>query len=116
MQTIRDLVRSWSLELVEGEQLYLREGQLSGTNVQRFSDLRSAWNDPKVKAIFCARGGYGSMRFLHLAETELNTQRSKWLVGFSDISSLEFYLYNKGIASIHGPMAFHEAAANAQEN
>ena len=115
MQPFQDLVKRWNLELVEGEHLYLREGQFSGTDVQRFADLRQAWNDPGIKAIFCARGGYGSMRFLHLAETELDIRKAKWLVGFSDISSMQFYLYNKGIPSIHGPMAFNAGATHAQK-
>ena len=115
MQPFRELMQAWGLELVEGKHLYLREGQFSGSDVQRFADLREAWNDASVKAVFCARGGYGSMRFLHLAETELDTRKSKWLVGFSDISSLQFYLHNKGIPSIHGPMAFNAAATHGQK-
>jgi muramoyltetrapeptide carboxypeptidase len=79
--------------------------KFSGTDAQRLDDLQSAINNPKVKAILCARGGYGSMRILDKIEWKAFDKSSKFLIGFSDITAIHQSLYLKGIASVHGIMA-----------
>lgn len=79
-------------------------GSYSGTPAERLSDLRAALLDPEVKAILCARGGYGVVHLLdELNRLPLN-DNPKWIIGFSDISALHALMASKGIASIHSSM------------
>ena len=75
-------------------------GYLAGTDAQRRQALKTAWNDPECRAIFCVRGGYGCMRLLE--NWHWTTTDPKWLVGFSDITALLWSLTVAGIPSIHG--------------
>lgn len=79
-------------------------GSYGGYDANRFSDLRQAILDPEVKAIFCARGGYGVVHILEALDTLPIAENPKWLIGFSDISALHALWNKHGVASIHGPM------------
>jgi len=79
--------------------LFERHRYLAGPDSRRLQELRSALGDPRVKAIFCARGGYGTMRLIpHLAPLVA----AKPLIGFSDITALHLWLQQQGTVSIHG--------------
>ena len=107
MSAFRQWCADKALILQEGKNLYGKNHQFSGTAEERAQDLREAWTNPEIKAIFCARGGYGSVQLLdHLQNLDW-TANPKWLVGFSDITTLHLHLNNLGIPSIHGPMAIH---------
>lgn len=81
------------------------EGYLAGTDAQRNEALIQAWNDPNSQGILCARGGYGTTRLLESWTSHSPfTQSSKWIVGFSDITGLLWYLATLGISGIHGPL------------
>jgi len=95
------------LTLLEGKHLYGRKHQFSGTAEERAADLREAWLNPTVKAIFCARGGYGSVHLLEWLEDLDWLNHPKWLIGFSDITTLHLHLNNLGMATLHAPMAIH---------
>jgi muramoyltetrapeptide carboxypeptidase len=95
------------LILHEGQHLYGRYNQFSGTAEERASDLREAWQNPEIKAIFCARGGYGCVQMLELLEDVDWKSQFKWLIGFSDITTLHLHLNKLGIPTLHGPMAIH---------
>lgn len=74
----------------------------------RVVDFLDAWRDTEIKAILCARGGYGSVQLVSEIHTFLNENPElppKWLVGFSDITVFHALLTHLGIESIHGPMA-----------
>ena len=96
-----------SLILHEGRHLYGRHHQYSGTAEERAADLRDAWLNPDIKAVFCARGGYGCVQLLDLLADVDWTANPKWLVGFSDITTLHLHLNKLGIPTLHGPMAIH---------
>lgn len=100
----RVLRRDWQLNVVEGAHLQASIGAFAGTDAQRLADLQEAINDPSVRAIFAARGGYGSYRLIDKLDfTPLLTQ-PKWLVGFSDITVLLSHLQRLGVASLHAIM------------
>ncbi|HEY1691190.1 MAG TPA: LD-carboxypeptidase [Polyangiaceae bacterium] len=80
-----------------------REGYLAGSDARRASEMRSALLDPEVKAIVCARGGYGAMRLLDAVPWEELSRRPRWVVGFSDVTALHAKAWGLGIASVHGP-------------
>lgn len=82
-----------------------RFGHFSAPNPERLADLRQAFTDPDIRAILCARGGYGAALLLDsLARLPLRDD-PKWVIGFSDISALHALMASKGIASIHASMA-----------
>jgi len=84
---------------------YGKFGHFSGTHSERLADLRAALTDPSVRAILCARGGYGVVHNLDsLAMLPLRDD-PKWIIGFSDISALHALMASHGIASIHASMA-----------
>lgn len=82
-------------------------GQYSGTDEERFSDLRTALLDPEIRAIVCSRGGYGVVHLMDRLEKLPIEDDPKWVVGFSDISALHAMLLSKGVNSIHGSMTSH---------
>ena len=101
-----NLLRSWGLEPVIGPNVgKIVDGRYAGTVAERVSDIRWALNDPSIKAIICNRGGYGTIQLINqLTLAELKAS-PKWLVGFSDISTLHGLLTRAGVMSIHGTMS-----------
>ena len=86
------------------EHLFDRYRYLAGDDSRRLAEWASALQDPQIKAIFCARGGYGTLRLLpHLAALQ-PSRPAKALVGFSDITALHQWLQCQGVVSIHGPV------------
>jgi len=88
------------------ERIYSRERYLAGDDDRRLTELTAALADPEIKAVFCARGGYGTMRLLpRLASwASEHPLPAKPLIGFSDIIALHQWLQSNGIASIHAPV------------
>ena len=101
-----DVLRSWGLEPVIGPNVgKVTDGKYAGTVAERVSDIRWALSDPSIKAIICNRGGYGTIQLIdQLTMAELKAS-PKWLVGFSDISTLHGLLSRAGVMSIHGTMS-----------
>ena len=101
-----NLLRSWGLEPIVGPNVgKIVDGRYAGTVAERVSDIRWALNDPSIKAIICNRGGYGTIQLINqLTLAELKAS-PKWLVGFSDISTLHGLLTRAGVMSIHGTMS-----------
>lgn len=91
-------------------------GYLAGTDEERVSDIESMFADPEVKAIFCARGGYGTPRILKKLNYELIAAHPKIFVGFSDTTALQIAILKKtGLITYSGAMpsvdmadGFHE--------
>ncbi len=79
-------------------------GSFSGTAAERLADFRQALADPEVRAIICARGGYGCVHLLDdLSRLPLGDE-PRWLVGFSDVSALHALWGRRGVASVHASM------------
>jgi len=80
-------------------------GYVAGTDRERSDDLNSMLNDPDIRAILFARGGYGSMRILESVDLNAVMSDPKPLLGMSDISALQLSLYAKcGLVTFSGPM------------
>lgn len=77
----------------------------AGTDDERLDDLQHALDNPEVKAVLCARGGYGTMRIVDKINFDAAVEQKKWLIGFSDITALHIAAYKHGLASLHGLMA-----------
>lgn len=77
---------------------------LAATDAQRLQDLERGRKNPQVRALLCARGGYGSMRLLDALPPIEDPQHFPWLVGYSDITALHLWANAQGVATIHGPL------------
>lgn len=79
------LFEGWGLSVVFGTNLHGEKNQFSGTTVQRTSDFQTALDDDSVKAIFCARGGYGTVKIIDNLDFSNFKGNPKWIVGYSDV-------------------------------
>jgi len=96
---------SWGYKVKLGRTVGSKYFTYSGTDEARFLDLQEMMDDPSVKAILCGRGGYGLSRIIDRIDFSSLLATPKWIIGFSDITVLHAALQEKGIMSIHGPMA-----------
>lgn len=83
------------------------DGSYASSTESRLRDLRDAFVDDDVKAILCARGGYGAVHLIDEFDKESLRRNPKWIIGYSDISALHAMMRRAGVASIHAPMAKH---------
>jgi muramoyltetrapeptide carboxypeptidase len=98
------LLESFPLKIKPGVHLFDGLNYLAGSDHDRVSDLHQMFSDPDIKAIFCARGGYGSARLLNKIDFNLIRKNPKLIVGFSDLTALLIALYKQsGLITIHGP-------------
>ncbi len=102
---IRERFASWGLHVKYGPHCCDdSEVYFSAPDAQRAADLQAMLDDPSVKAVIACRGGYGSVRLLPWLHLEGLRRHPKWVVGFSDITTLHLSLSHVGIESIHGTM------------
>ena len=100
---------AWGFRVRPGRHLRARQGFLAGTDRQRAGDLMRAFRDPRVQAIFCLRGGYGTTRLLPLLDYSVIRAHPKILVGYSDITALHSAILQRtGLLTFHGPMLASE--------
>ena len=101
-----DILRGWGLVPVIGPNVGKKSGlNYAGTFEERLSDLRWALHDPEVKAILCNRGGYSTIQMVPFITKEELAANPKWLIGFSDITTLHAMEVSAGVMSIHGNMS-----------
>ena len=98
------IFRNWGLDAREGDSLWSASGYFAGTDEERLEEWRQALWDPSVKAIFCARGGYGVTRIIDDLDLSVLRDNPKWIIGFSDITAVHLALDHANVASIHGLM------------
>lgn len=92
-------------EVIVGANVLKRHGYLAGTDDERAADLHAMFRDRRVKAIICARGGYGTPRLLRMLDYRMIKRNPKILVGFSDITALQLTLWTTcGLVTFHAPM------------
>lgn len=99
------LIQEWELVPVNGKHLfadYYAGYHYAGTVAQRAEDLQKALDNPDIKAIWFARGGYGAVHLLEKINWNHFYQKPKWLIGYSDITVLHNHVNLQNIASIHG--------------
>ena len=100
------LLESAGFNVRMSKSIFLKSGYLAGPDTQRAALVMKMFDDPVVKAIICARGGFGSMRLLPLLDYKRIREQSKILVGFSDVTALLMALYVRcGLVTFHGPVA-----------
>ena len=85
--------------------LYRKKGYLAGSDEARLDDLHSMFSDKSIKAVFCARGGYGTTRILEMIDYDIIRKNPKIITGYSDITALLLAIFKKtGLITFHGPV------------
>lgn len=98
---------SWGLEVVRGENLYKQHQQFAGTDEQRATDMQAMLDNEDIRAIICARGGYGTVRIIDKLDFRKFAANPKWIAGYSDITALHSHIESLyGIETLHAPMPF----------
>ena len=104
LQFATDLLNSWGLNVKIGSTIGLDLNQLAGTDEQRAKDFQDQMDNQNIKAIWCVRGGYGTVRMIDLLDFTKFKQHPKWVIGFSDVTVLHNHLNTMGFKSIHAIM------------
>lgn len=107
IQKTKLLLNNWGLEVVFGTHLETKSNHFAGTDAQRTSDLQWALDHPSIKAIWCARGGYGTLRIIDDLDFESFKKYPKWVIGYSDVTILHNTLNNLGYESLHAMMCIN---------
>ena len=105
IQPAVQLMESWGYKLKIGETIGKRDFTFGGTDEERAGDFQKMLDDSSIKAIMCARGGYGAVRIIDKLKWEHFKIKPKWVIGFSDITVFHAHINrNLATASIHSKM------------
>lgn len=117
IEEAKTLLKSWGLHPVVGKHVFKQNNHFAGTDAERCEDFQNALDDPKIKAIWCARGGYGAVRILDKLNYTKFKANPKWIIGYSDITALHNQVHNLGYESLHAMMctSLQDGAENIKE-
>jgi muramoyltetrapeptide carboxypeptidase len=105
-----DVLQGWGLRVAVGPAALARRAYLAGSDEARWDDLQRMLDDDEVRAVFCARGGYGSQRLVPRLDLARLARAPKPVVGYSDISALLAAMVRGGLMAVHGPMVAADLA------
>lgn len=100
----KELAESWGLHVVYGKHLFSKGNHFAGTDEERTEDFQKALDNPNIKAIWAARGGYGTVRILDRLDFTKFKKSPKWVIGYSDITALHSHIHTLGFETIHAMM------------
>jgi muramoyltetrapeptide carboxypeptidase len=102
-----DVITGWGFEVVLGENLFNESHQFAGSTEERLEDFQRALNDESIKAIVCARGGYGTVKIIDGIDFSGFVRNPKWIVGYSDVTVLHNHInQNFSVQTLHAAMPF----------
>ncbi len=105
LQPAIELLSSWQLKVVLGKTIDQQDNQFAGSDDLRAQDIQRAIDDKQIKALFFARGGYGSVRVLDKVDFSALKNNPKWLIGYSDVTALLMHVfYTQNLCSLHAIM------------
>ncbi|MBU3820752.1 LD-carboxypeptidase [Flavobacteriaceae bacterium XHP0103] len=104
IEQAKALLTSWGLHYVVGKHVFNQNHHFAGTDAERCEDFQKALDDPTISAIWCARGGYGSVRILDKLDYTKFKKKPKWVIGYSDITAIHNQLHTLGFESLHAMM------------
>ena len=119
LQPAIDLFERWGLKVVFADNLFKTHHQYAGTDNERIEGMNQLLNDPNVKAIISARGGYGTVRIVDGLDFSKFMENPKWIAGYSDITALHSDIHNElGVETLHCsmPINFAENTSEAIES
>ena len=104
IEKAKSVLISWGLSVVLGKNVFNQNNHFAGTDEERLQDFQEALDNPTVKAIWAARGGYGSVRILDKINLSKFKKKPKWIVGYSDITAFHNHVNNLGFETLHAMM------------
>ena len=109
------VLEGWGLRVQVGSAVLKRQAYLAGSDEERLVDLVQMIDDARVRAIFCARGGYGSQRLLPRLDLGRLARQPKPIIGYSDATALLGAAVEAGVLAVHGPMVADDMARGLSE-
>ena len=100
-----NLLESWGLNYVLGKTINAQDDQFAGDDALRTQDFQEMMDNPEIEAIWCARGGYGTVRIIDDLDFSNFIKRPKWIVGYSDVTVLHSHVHQLGVETLHANMA-----------
>jgi muramoyltetrapeptide carboxypeptidase len=117
VDTAITLLHNHGYETIKGRYVNEKFHKFAGTDEQRLEDLQQMLDSPSIKAIFCARGGYGLTRIWHHVDLTRFQQYPKWIIGYSDVTILHQLMLKKtNTVTIHGEMPLHFSSEEGTNN
>jgi muramoyltetrapeptide carboxypeptidase len=112
--------QKWGLEVVLGTNIFRKCNQFAGKDELRLADLQQMLDDDSIRAVICARGGYGTVRIIDKVDFTAFLKRPKWVVGYSDVTVLHSHIQRHlGIETLHAVMPINittdETSDDAQD-
>lgn len=104
LQPFLALLSQWGLKYVLGSTIGAADHQFAGSDALRTKDFQKYLDDPTIKAIWCARGGYGTVRIIDALDFSAFRKNPKWIIGYSDVTVLHSHLNGFGIETLHADM------------
>ena len=101
-----DLLESWGLKVKLGKTIGLDSCQLGGNDKDRAADFQEQLDNDNIKAIWCGRGGYGTVRIIDRIDFSNFKKHPKWIMGFSDVTVLHSHINTLNVATLHSIMPF----------
>lgn len=108
------LLESWGLKVVIGKTIGKEQNQLAGADWQRATDFQEMLDNPNIKAIWAAKGGYGTVRIVDRIDFTNFRKKPKWIVGFSDVTVMHSHINNMDIGTLHAIMAISAKTATPE--
>lgn len=104
LQPALQILKDWGLVAVIGSSIGLAKNQFAGSDEERIQDFQQQLDNPKIKAVWCAKGGYGTVRIIDQIDFSKFKQNPKWIIGYSDITVLHSQIHKFGISTLHALM------------
>ena len=98
------ILKSWGFRVEIAPNIGLEDHQFAGNDEERTKAFQGFLDNPKIDAIICARGGYGSVRILDLLDWSRFKKNPKWICGYSDVTAIHSKLHQLGFESLHSTM------------
>lgn len=114
LQPAIKLLESWGLKVVVGKTIGKEQNQLAGPDWQRATDFQEMLDNPNIKAIWAAKGGYGTVRIVDRIDFANFKKKPKWIIGFSDVTVLHSHINNMDIGTMHAIMAISVKTATPE--
>ena len=105
------LLESWGLKVILGKSIGMEQNQLAGADWQRATDFQEMLDNNSVKAIWAAKGGYGTVKIVDRIDFSNFKKNPKWIVGFSDVTVLHSHINKLGFQTLHAMMAISTPSA-----
>lgn len=108
------LLESWGLNVIIGKSIGKEQNQLAGPDWQRATDFQEMLDNQNVKAIWAAKGGYGTVRIVDRINFDNFKKKPKWVIGFSDVTVMHSHINNMDIGTLHAIMAISAKSATPE--